>query len=75
MIRTARWVEKHGVKPGVMFTDGPPYGRHAGQRHLLVMDARRNGSKHIVLVLDGGGGILVDGNWPVVQESTRGRRA
>jgi hypothetical protein len=66
--RTAKWVEKHGVKAGCMFTDSPYYGSLAGHRHLLVVAAHRNCSKHVTLELEGGKTMLVDDNHPVVQE-------
>jgi hypothetical protein len=69
--RTAKWVEKNGVKPGCMFTDSPYYGSLAGHRHLLVVAAHRNCSRHVTLELEGGKTMLVDDSHPVTQERTR----
>jgi len=73
--RTAKWVEKHGVTPGRMFTDSPYYGSLAGHRHLLVVAARRNCSRHVTLELEGGKTMLVDDNHPIVQVAVRVARA
>jgi len=69
--RSAKWVEKHGVKLGCMFTDSPYYGSLAGHRNLLVIDARKNCSRHVTLELEGGRTILVDDNHPIYQFSKK----
>ena len=54
-----------------MFTDSPYFGNVAGHRHLLIVGARKNCSKHVTLELEGGKTMLVDDNHPVVQISSR----
>ena len=74
MRRTAKWVEKHGVKPGCMFTDSPYFGSIEGHRHLLIVGARKNCSRHVTLEIEGGRTMLVDDTHPIVQESSRKRK-
>ena len=71
MKRTAKWVEKNGVKEGRMFTDSPYFGRLAGHRHLLVVGATKNCSRHVTLELEGGKTMLVDDNHLITQEKAR----
>lgn len=65
MKRTARWIEKHGVPEGRVLTDSPYYGSMAGHRNLLVVGARRNCSRHVLLELQQGRTMLVDDTHPV----------
>ena len=57
-----------------MFTDSPYYGKIAGHRHMLIVDARRNCPKHVTLTLENGHTMIVDNDWPVMQVSTRRRK-
>lgn len=68
MKRTAKWVQKHGVKEGCMFVDSPYYGKLAGHRHMLVVGARRNCSHHVTIELENGRTMLVDDDHPIMQE-------
>lgn len=58
-----------------MFTDSPYYGKNTGHRHMLVLSAERHCSKHVTLILENGYTMLVDNDWPVIQESTRRRKS